>query len=256
MNNRGKRVDRRTSVWMFLVGGIAAGLALPLSLGAQSRPAGSMELMRGWWPDALRSRMTPQGAVRVSTVWKKPGWTPAGEKPIHVCWERLPDSTPEQRALVRDAVAGTWASYGMVSFVGWDACNAGDRGIRIGIVRSNSHTMHLGSGLDGVPDGMQLQMDFSGADECEHRNDFCVRATAVHEFGHALALTHEQNRPDAPAWCRSEFAETEWWAIPDSNITTYDPQSIMNYCNAHWNNEGLLSARDIETVGVLYGARR
>jgi hypothetical protein len=39
------------------------------------------------------------------------------------------------------------------------------------------------------------------------------------------------------------------------NVTSYDPQSVMNYCNNNWNNDGHLSARDIEAVTTIYGAR-
>jgi len=39
----------------------------------------------------------------------------------------------------------------------------------------------------------------------------------------------------------------------DYNVTKYDPDSIMNYCNPHWNGDGKLSTLDIEAVQKFYG---
>lgn len=76
-----------------------------------------------------------------------------------------------------------------------------------------------------------------------------IRAIAVHEFGHAIGFTHEQNRADAPGECQLLAQGTN----PDTLLTPYDPTSVMNYCNKRWNNEGFLSALDISAAQALYG---
>jgi hypothetical protein len=77
----------------------------------------------------------------------------------------------------------------------------------------------------------------------------CIRKIAIHEFGHALGFAHEQNRGDAPQFCKGERQGTDG----DYPITVYDPSSIMNYCNPKWNNDGFLSKLDRSTARYLYG---
>ena len=70
---------------------------------------------------------------------------------------------------------------------------------------------------------------------------------AVHEFGHALGSIHEQNRDDTPDSCSEEDDMSR-----GQNLTTWDLDSIMNYCNPEWNNLGQLSAHDIEGTKKVY----
>ncbi len=56
-----------------------------------------------------------------------------------------------------------------------------------------------------------------------------TRATALHEFGHALGLLHEHERLDAPDCEQSDGSRI----IEDEEhtyVTPYDSDSIMNYC--------------------------
>ena len=80
-------------------------------------------------------------------------------------------------------------------------------------------------------------------------SDYCIKAIAVHEFGHAIGFAHEQNRPDTPGECQ----QPKQGENGDLLLTPYDPNSVMNYCNQKYNNDGKLSPLDIGAVQKLYG---
>jgi hypothetical protein len=111
-----------------------------------------------------------------------------------------------------------------------------------------------------------------------HWNFRSMRATAMHEFGHALGLFHEQSYPGAIRWNKADsvydyYRKTQKWDrkmtdyqvfnVNDqfyTNGTKYDPLSIMQYSVEPWQTlDGFsipenydLSAGDKALIAALY----
>jgi len=199
-------------------------------------------------PSIVRSDnklVTEYGAVLNAARWPQPT--------IPVCWENRGAAKPEEIDWVRDSIAKTWEKESGLAFTNWGDCGAGEfAGIRILISDEGPHTEGLGRFLRGRKHGMILNFAFrnwSPSCQLADKHENCVRSIAVHEFGHAVGFTHEQNRADAPGECRGKEQGTP----PDRMLTPYDPDSVMNYCNKKWNNDGFLSKLDIEAVRTIYG---
>ncbi len=197
--------------------------------------------------DRLNIEGEDYGYVLRSAVWTFPR---GEEQTIFVCWENAEQRFAEQMRWVREAVEGTWQKHSALSFRGWGPCAPRNAGIRIRIADEGPHVKRLGRHIDAMPGGMVLNFTYEswGGEVCRKSREYCIRAIAVHEFGHAIGFAHEQNRFDAPGECQLRKQGTSG----DVLLTPYDAGSVMNYCNKRYNNDGQLSPIDVVSVQRVY----
>lgn len=198
-------------------------------------------------------------------------WT--NPEAIQVCVTNRSQVADEVFNDIKNHVVTEYSNKTGLNFVGWKSCTSAQ--MKQKVIRVNFRNKHNWESNGGVSAGGGLSMVGMTASSCgadclgatmrldisqtgtfpaktsRYRN-FTVtrtRATAIHEFGHAIGLMHEHERADANDCDRSDGS-----VVSESSryvyVTDYDSNSIMNYC--HSGDQTTLSKSDIQGVAYLY----
>lgn len=169
---------------------------------------------------------------------------------IPVCWNNSSAETKSLQEMVSNYVSSEFAQAS-IKFTWSDCASLGNgiTAIRIQIVTTG--TDRPWSYIGPVNSTTTMLLNFSN-ERCNPSNtnrDSCILGDSLHEFGHAVGLRHEQDRPDS--LCEEEPRRDGKGTL----VGKYDPSSIMNYCHDYFRPSArpVLSSGDMAGITHVYG---
>ena len=186
----------------------------------------------------------------------------------HECWAQASDPTYHTDLAFYDLYAYCTAPKIRITISDSNSCNLWDYIVGTGEICGAPHTNELGIAGGNDPHVMTLNFSFNNWRGFWHGDsnfpcngagrEGCIKDIAIHEFGHALGFSHEQNRPDTPAYCQASSGtarQGEDGTELYPGLTVWDPYSVMNYCSpsGYWQGNGVLSAYDVAGMQHYYG---
>jgi hypothetical protein len=175
------------------------------------------------------------------------------------CFLRTAEATVETRNLVKKTVETEINQVTGFTFTGFSSCEDMKSDIVIDIASTGNSRSSIGRSPNtfalyfnhGVISKGRIRLNFH-KDATRREPINFVHNTIVHEFGHALGLHHELRRKDATC---SALSDPEGHAKDGVPVGSYDPDSIMNYCNQLYQTTKItLSPGDLATIWQMYPA--
>ncbi|HET9239934.1 MAG TPA: hypothetical protein VFO10_21920 [Oligoflexus sp.] len=206
----------------------------------------------------------PESVVSTQNKWPDP-------RSVPVCIMNRGDVSDELFNDIKNHVTNDYSSKAGIGLVGWGSCTAADKSARVirvtfsrvhnwygskigaggGLSMVGASRYSCGTGCQGGTMRIDVSQDGRYPSSGSWARNFATtqtRATAVHEFGHALGLLHEHERTDAPG-CGDyddKVRENDW----NVYVGNFDANSIMNYC--HNSSLSTLSPGDVAGLRYLY----
>lgn len=231
-----------------------------------------------------RSPIQTKAYYNDTAIWKDVG---KNKIEIPVCWENIDNTNvagKDWNAATQLALKNSWEVESSMEFTGWEQCpNSNFEGVRITVedaahpditALKSPYVNALGNSIKSKRRGLVLNFTLDKnpglVKACKEKGqsvEDCIKHATVHEFGHVLGLSHEHKSPsqNISQVCLIDFFDNDSYnpttdglfhgetLLGNATFTGYDPDSIMNYCNANRFKMEKPSALDELGLRAYYG---